>query len=303
MKKITYISVYVAVFLVMALAVFYIQNSTFAGKKTTYVKSSLLKDALKLNYKERQLSMADKKLFKKPVLDLKRVNINVDGITIETATDKDLVIDVLKQKNIALGPKDEINPSLGTKLTDNLSVTIARINEKYFVSNEPVPYNTVNEYTDRMDKGKTAVVRNGQNGVRELLYKIVLRDGKEISRALVSKKVVTQPLSRIVAIGTMKYFTSSRGDVVRYTKVMDMEATAYCNYGYTATGLRAKPGVVAVDPRVIPLGTRLYVEGYGMAVAEDTGGSIVGKRIDLYYTNYNDAVNYGRRYVRVYIVR
>ena len=86
---------------------------------------------------------------------------------------------------------------------------------------------------------------------------------------------------------------------------MQMVATAYtpccsgCS-GITATGRPAGHGIVAVDPRVIPLGTRLYIPGYGYAIAGDTGGAIVGYRIDLGYTSNRDALHFGRRAVTVY---
>ena len=88
---------------------------------------------------------------------------------------------------------------------------------------------------------------------------------------------------------------------------VQMIATAYVPWcygcsGVTKSGLRAGRGVVAVDPSVIPLGTRLYIPGYGPAVAGDTGGAIVGRRIDLGYENYAAAVQFGRRAVTVYVL-
>jgi 3D (Asp-Asp-Asp) domain-containing protein len=92
---------------------------------------------------------------------------------------------------------------------------------------------------------------------------------------------------------------------------MIMEATAYdpgpisCGKyadGYTAIGMKAEKGVVAVDPRVIPMRTRLYVEGYGLAIAADTGGAIKGNRIDLCFPTYQEALRYGRRTVKVYLL-
>ena len=89
---------------------------------------------------------------------------------------------------------------------------------------------------------------------------------------------------------------------------LHMIATAYtagcygCS-GITATGVRAGYGVIAVDPRVIPLGTKLFIPGYGRAVAGDTGGSIVGHRVDLGMDTISDAMRFGRRSVTVYILR
>lgn len=101
--------------------------------------------------------------------------------------------------------------------------------------------------------------------------------------------------------------TSKQGSPNSYRKVLMMEASAYSAYDpgnthYTANGNLLKKGYVSVDPRVIPLGTKLYVEGYGYAVADDTGGAIVGHRIDLAMDSYDDAIQFGRRSVKVYIL-
>ncbi len=92
-----------------------------------------------------------------------------------------------------------------------------------------------------------------------------------------------------------------------YQRRLVMEATAYTeddpgSTGYTASGHRLQRGMVAVDPDVIPLGTQLYIEGYGYAVADDTGGDIVGNRIDLAMDSTNEAINFGRRDVVVYVL-
>ncbi len=99
---------------------------------------------------------------------------------------------------------------------------------------------------------------------------------------------------------------TSRG-AVRYSEVMTMRATAYLPTdgsatGTTAMGIPATYGIVAVDPRVIPLGTRVYIPGYGEALAADTGGAIKGYKIDLCMESYSQAMRFGRRDVTVYIL-
>lgn len=99
---------------------------------------------------------------------------------------------------------------------------------------------------------------------------------------------------------------TSRG-AMRYVREYDMEATAYLptdggGNGITASGMLAERGVVAVDTDVIPLGTRLYIPGYGMAIAGDTGGAIYGERIDLCMESYGEAMEFGRRWVKVYVL-
>ena len=100
----------------------------------------------------------------------------------------------------------------------------------------------------------------------------------------------------------------SYGNGGDYAAVMTMEATAYLpgdggGAGITATGIPATYGVAAVDPSIIPLGSRLYIPGYGEAIAADTGGAIYGYRIDLCMESYSEAMNFGRRDVTVYILK
>ena len=84
---------------------------------------------------------------------------------------------------------------------------------------------------------------------------------------------------------------------------MIFEATAYCYTGNrTATGTWPSRGTIAVDPTIIPLGTRLFVEGYGEGIAEDVGGAIQGEIIDLYMLDRNEALSWGRRQVEVRII-
>jgi len=86
------------------------------------------------------------------------------------------------------------------------------------------------------------------------------------------------------------------------TGELKMVATAYFSGGKTATGLRARKGIVAVDPSVIPLGTKLYIEGYGEAQAADIGSSIKGNRIDLCFDSLQECKTYGKRTINVYLV-
>jgi 3D (Asp-Asp-Asp) domain-containing protein len=109
---------------------------------------------------------------------------------------------------------------------------------------------------------------------------------------------------------------SSRGGLrsrsnFRINKALTMNASAYTPHrsgggtgsGRTANGWPAGYGLVAVDPRIIPLGTVLYVEGYGMAIAADTGRAIKGHKIDLCYHSRSDALRFGRRIVKVFILK
>ncbi|MGN1031167.1 MAG: 3D domain-containing protein, partial [Butyricicoccaceae bacterium] len=96
--------------------------------------------------------------------------------------------------------------------------------------------------------------------------------------------------------------SNASGAPTSYKWKKTFEATAYTGGGTTASGLAAKVGRIAVDPRVIPLGSQLYVSGYGYCVAADTGGAIKGNIVDLYFNTYSECVNFGRKNVTVYLV-
>ena len=103
------------------------------------------------------------------------------------------------------------------------------------------------------------------------------------------------------------YSQYTKGVPSKYTRAITMHATAYSsqdpgNGNYTATGSRLKKGIVSVDPKIIPLGTKMYVEGYGYAIADDVGGAIKGHRIDLAFDSRYDALQFGRQNVTVYIL-
>lgn len=98
---------------------------------------------------------------------------------------------------------------------------------------------------------------------------------------------------------------TSGEDVSSFQHAITVEATAYSAEemtGLTASGTYVRHGVIAVDPRIIPLGTRVYIPGYGFAIAEDTGGSIIGNRIDIAFDSYGEAISFGRQIIEIYII-
>jgi 3D (Asp-Asp-Asp) domain-containing protein len=148
----------------------------------------------------------------------------------------------------------------------------------------------------------------------ELTTRFVQRDNEALAQQIVNVRVVRQPRAQLVLHGIGEYaaFASmaQRGfdATLRFAgDALRMVATAYtagcsgCS-GITASGRVAGHGVVAVDPRIIPLGSRLYIPGYGHAVAGDTGGAIHGNRIDLGFNSLRDALLFGRRAITVYIL-
>lgn len=163
------------------------------------------------------------------------------------------------------------------------------------------------EFNRLVAPGRVIKVRNGQDGEIRKVFRVFYSEGKETGRELVTKET-TEAVDALFHMGKKGYPTS-RGSFTRH-KVLDMEATAYDPSpqtigpgatGRTYTGMKARYGVVAVDPRVIPLGTLLYVEGYGFAIASDIGSAIKGNKIDLCYETRREALRFGRKKVKVHI--
>lgn len=170
---------------------------------------------------------------------------------------------------------------------------------------------TITHFNSALEPGSSKIISAGRPGLREVHVEYSQRDGSRVRSAILSSLVIRTAKPQIVTEGigasTLAAF-ESRG-IAEMTKIargaMLMVATAYTagsagGGGMTAIGRRAGFGIVAVDPRVIPLGSRLYISGYGMAIAGDTGGAIVGNRIDLGFDTLGAAMAFGRRSVTVY---
>ncbi|HEY7992755.1 MAG TPA: 3D domain-containing protein [Candidatus Eremiobacteraceae bacterium] len=167
-------------------------------------------------------------------------------------------------------------------------------------------------YSPHLAPGERKMLRSGGHGVAWLTERVTVWDDVVVNRQVVAREVVHVPTPGVVLVGTPKTLAQLRQAMpnVALGTAITMIATAYtadtataAPTGYTATGILAQEGVVAVDPRVIPLGTKLFVPGYGIALAADTGGAIIGNRIDLCMDSYSRAIEFGRRPIQVYILK
>ncbi|MGI1690872.1 ubiquitin-like domain-containing protein [Thermoanaerobacter uzonensis] len=226
------------------------------------------------------------------------------------------VKEVLQQNSITLGPQDKVNMSLDTPVFRYMYIDVTKVTEKIVTQELDIPYQTETVKNDNMERGQVRVVQQGEVGKKQIVMKVTYENGKEVAKNIIEEKIIKNPINQIVYVGTLGVFTTSRGETFRYREIRTMVATAYTNgvadtgkkpgdpnYGITATGTKATRGVIAVDPRVIPLGTRLYVEGYGFGIAADTGGAIKGDKIDVFFPTLEETIKWGRRYVKVYILK
>lgn len=240
--------------------------------------------------------------------------IQVDGRTIETRTRADNVNALLAQEGITLEGKDYAVPAPDTPIIDNLAVNITRVREEFITETEQLPFQTKWLPDAELELDQRVVAQVGAKGVKNRLFKSVYENGKLISTGLEREWIDHPPQDHIIHYGTkivLRDLTLPDGSVVQYWRKIRMLATAYSaatsgkdkshpQYGRTRLGLQAGKGIVAIDPRVINLGSNVYVPGYGVALAGDTGGGIKGKRIDLGYPE--DAMEGWYRWADVYLL-
>ncbi|NPV53578.1 MAG: DUF348 domain-containing protein [Firmicutes bacterium] len=241
------------------------------------------------------------------------LSVVADKKTWKVKTSRETVGEVLEELGLVIGPRDEVSHGLAARVVDGMVIRIVRVTEKRQVKQVTIPFKEEVRKDRNMDRGRTRVLAEGREGLKEQEILVTYKDGKPVSKKVVSERVISRPVKRVVAVGMRKplrTLTTSRG-TYRYRDSHVMLATAYepgptsCGRyadGYTSIGLKAQYGVVAVDPDVIPLRTRLYIEGYGLAIAGDTGSAIQGNRIDLCFNTLEEALRFGRRRVRVYLL-
>ncbi len=270
------------------------------------------------------------------------------GKTTQLSSYGETVEALLGRINLILTQNDTVSVPLNTATYDGMVLTISRSSQAVETYTTPIPYERVYCYDAALPVGEEKVLTPGVNGQLLCSATVSYVDGKEVSRVVSSQVVVSQPVDEVIAIGTYiaqeepapmpteppattpaptepavpeqkpgmpvvgdGVITTSSGEVLTYTKKLDCVATAYsCNGkpGITYSGTPARIGAIAVDPTVIPLGTRMYVvtnDGeyiYGECVAEDIGGAIKGNKIDLYFNTFDECWIFGVRDCTVYIL-
>ena len=226
-------------------------------------------------------SMADS-LTNGDTLEIKQgraVTISADGMSRKILTSQTNVADALMEAGIAIGENDWADPGFETPVTD------------------------------------------GTDGEETIVYRVMYNGDNEVYREEISREVTKEATATIITVGTKVRpavpTASKQGKTFTYSRKFTVKATAYDtspqeNGGYSKTALGLTPGfgIVAVDPRVIPLGSKLYIESeddgkswsYGYCIAGDTGGAIKGNRIDLCYNSRSECIQFGRRNATVYVL-
>ncbi len=265
------------------------------------------------------------------------------GVTLKTCSQT--VAEVLKEANLLLGQYDHLSVDLDAPVYDGMIIEIVRqvtTEETYTVS---TPYDTLYVLDRALDPHQQQELVPGREGQLLCVDSVYYRNGEQIERRESSRTVIAEPVSRIVAVGSLEGIPQEQvlmpdssengalnaivgngqlyigeglivtpdGQILTYTDTLQVKATAYHNTDpgctiYTAIGTLCRVGAIAVDPKVIPYGTRMYIvtnDGeyiYGIAVAEDCGGAIKGNRVDLYFDTTDECWTFGVRNATVYFL-
>lgn len=307
-----------------------LQVSTFASR----IEDVLLESGLQTAEEDRLSHQLDERVRDGMVIELARaipVTVVADGrekvIKVAAAT----VGEALEMAGLQLGADDRVDPAADHFLQPGDTIRLTRVKHTKLTQQTEVAYREIRRGNADLDLGESRVIRQGVRGLREDTVEVTLEDGVQVRQRLVASRLISPKQDRIVEYGENNLL-SRGGRTISFTRVLQMEATAYCpgtsgsgcpldengaslctgryNDGYTATGRLAvagngrvdNPHIVAVDPQIIPLGSRLYIEGKGFALAADVGGAIVGNRIDILFARHEAALNFGRRTLRVYLL-
>lgn len=231
------------------------------------------------------------------------------------------VAEALERAGMELAPEDILSCGLEDRLYAGLTVEITRVTVGSVTEYEDIPFETLRIENDKKAAGETVVLREGAEGRIRRTYEVIYHNGTEYRRNLTETVREKEPVTQELEVGVYEPPVDDRenrtltlydGTVLAYTKRVDVSATAYTcegqTWNITKTGTTARYGEIAVDPRYIPLNSKLYVVApdgswvYGFCIAEDTGGLIKRYRIDLYYDTYAECWAFGRRKACVYIL-
>jgi resuscitation-promoting factor RpfB len=243
--------------------------------------------------------------------------LNDGGTSKQVFSTSTTVADFLEKQNITLNEFDRVEPAIGETIDQNDTVRVIRVEKVNDVVEEEVDYAEKEQNDASMYKGESAVISEGVKGLVKRNFEIIKENGKVVSKTLIDETVLKEPADRVVAVGTKSVpsssalVKSSAPKANSKVKEMYVEATAYSPYdagmsGITATGINIRKNpkmkMIAVDPKVIPLGSKVWVEGYGVAIAGDTGGAIKGRKIDILMPTKNECFDFGRRTVKIRII-
>jgi len=230
----------------------------------------------------------------------RRVTLQADGQTLTARTQRSTVGEALGEIGVALVGADYSRPAADQPLPADGVIRVVRVREAVLTEQAIIPKETVFQAMPDKEIDTVQTLQAGADGIKRRYIRVRYEDGVEISRAAESEVLAQAAAPRVIGYGTnivVRTLDTPDGPI-EYWRAYTVYATSYSpsragvspsarNFGITASGQRLTKGLIAVDRRYIPFGTRMYVPGYGFALAADTGGGVKGRFIDLGYDDWN----------------
>lgn len=247
------------------------------------------------------------------VYNSKNINLTTNGTEMTVKAPEGTVENALNILGYEITDDDILNVDKNAQIEDDMKITLKKVTYVDEKSTKKISYKTVEKDSDDIMTGESEVSQKGVDGEKEVTKRCKYIDGKYDSTKVIDEKVTKEPVDKIVLNGTKRGTTTdTSGAPVSYSYMVSGSGTAYTAApgALTATGVPVYEGGVAVNPAIIPYGSKLYIEAadgshvYGYATAIDTGGALMDGSaiVDLFYFNYDDCVSFGRRDVNVYVL-
>lgn len=247
------------------------------------------------------------------VYNAKNIKLTTNGTEMSVKAPEGTVENALNILGYEITDDDILNVDKNAQVEDDMEIILKKVTYVDEKSTEKISYKTVEKDSDDIMTGESEVSQKGVDGEKEVTKRCKYIDGKYASTKVIGEKVTKEPVDKVILNGTKRgTITDTSGAPVSYRYMVSGSGTAYTAAlgSLTATGATVYEGGVAVNPAIIPYGSKLYIEAadgshvYGYATAVDTGGALMDGSaiVDLFYFSYDDCVNFGRRDVNVYVL-
>ncbi|MFZ7132882.1 MAG: G5 domain-containing protein [Eubacteriales bacterium] len=294
-------------------------NYSFRGKTT--VKDVLIKNDIVLKENDVVLPTLSTVLKDGDTITIKEayaVRLIADHKVYTFNTTNTNVQDIIRETGITLQALDIVSPSLEATLNKEgeETISIVRVTEEFEETKQELKYKTETQKNNSLDKGINKTIQSGKNGEMLIKEKVVYHDDEEYSREVVEQEVVKEPVNEVKEIGTNTLIATSRGSK-KFARTITVTATGYCpcskcvgnhNGNITASGRASTAYRTVAASSSLSFGTNLFIPYFknasngGIFVVEDRGGSVSGNKIDIFFSNHQDALRFGRRTLKVYVL-
>lgn len=247
------------------------------------------------------------------VYNAKNIKLTTNGTEMSVKAPEGTVENALNILGYTVTDNDILSVDKNAQVEDDMEIILKKVTYVDEKSTEKISYDTIEKDSDDILTGESEVSQKGVDGEKEVTKRCKYIDGKYASTKVIGEKVTKEPVDKVILNGTKRgTITDTSGAPVSYRYMVSGSGTAYTAApgSLTATGSTVYEGGVAVNPAIIPYGSKLYIEAadgshvYGYATAVDTGGALMDGSaiVDLFYFSYDDCVNFGRRDVNVYVL-